>query len=200
MEAKLVYLVDDQVIELESMELESLDRMTYSTFSKEEDIINSIKYQDKLGDLSKEGQVKVCFDGSDIPMRAVDYLASLEFNPFSHEQYLDVLVGDKKVGPTIHSIKENIFKNLYDVDVVQSVYDRFYEKITPYERFMYCAGMLYEDNKMVYEGLRGIVNRSLNHANGYFIGRAFVYRLGELNREKQTNKIGTNDNVQIVKK
>lgn len=200
MKAKLVYLIDDEVIELESIELESLDRMTYSTFSKEEDIINAEKYQDKLGALSKEGQVKVCFDGSDIPMKAVDYLASLEFDPFSHDQYLDVLVGNKKIGPTIKCLKENIFKNLCDINVVQGVYERFYDKITPYERFMYCAGMLYEDNKMVYEGLRGIVNRSLNHTNGYFIGRAFVDRLSKLNCEKQDAKTGINDNIQIVKK
>ena len=59
----------------------------------------------------------------------VDSFADFGFDPFQKgSQYLSVLVGDRKIGPAMHSIRENIARTLCDREVVEEFYNKFDDK------------------------------------------------------------------------
>lgn len=190
MVARLVYVVDGREIELEKMSLDALDEFTYSAFGSLEEILDSPRYQDRLEKLSKTGEVKIAYEGFDIPLKSTEYLGEFGFNPFTGTQYMSVLVGDRKIGPTVRSLKETIFKSLSSVEAVEEFYQTFKDKYTPYERLMYHAGMLYENNRLVAEGIKRIVDDATCHSDGYFTGRVFLDELGKFSSIKNKDEKG----------
>lgn len=201
MNARLVYIVNGVEIELESMDFEALDQLTYSTFGSEEEIIESPRYQGKLKNLPKNGEVKVAFDGMEVPVKAIDYFAEFGFNPFKKgSQYLCVLVGERKIGPTVRSIRENIVRTLCDVEVVEEFYEMFKDRYTPKERLFYHAGMLNENNELVFEGIKRIINDATGHSDGYLVGRAFIDGLSEYKSVKNKDEKGRLCSPKVFKK
>ena len=191
MVARLVYLVDGQEIELEKMSLDALDDLTYSAFGTEEDIINSLRYEKLLDKVSKDGEVKVAYDALEVPLKTIDYVAGFGFDPFHQQvQYMSVLVGDRKIGPTLRSLRENIIRTLSDIDVVQDFYEIFKDKYNAKERLYYSAGMLYENDKLVFDGIRRIVDEATNHSEGYLAGRIFIDGLSKLDSVKNKDEKG----------
>ena len=200
MKARLVYFVDGMAVELESMDFEALDELTYAAFGSEEDIIESPRYYDKLKGLPKNGQVKVAFSGFDIPVRAVDYYAELGNNPFDGEQTMSVLVGNRRIGPSKRSIRENIARTLCDEAVVREFHDTFKHRYTPREEFLFCIGMLLENDKDVFEGVKRILDEATAGYEGYFVGRAFLDGLGRFESVKNKDEKGVLYSPKLVKK
>lgn len=201
MKARLVYLLYGQEFELESMDLEALDQLTYSTFSSESEIIASPRYEEKLKNLPKSGEVKVAFSGFDVPLQVIDSCAQFGFDPFKKgSQYMSVLVGDRKIGPTVHSIRENIVRTLCDAEVVEEFYVHFKEMYTPKERFFHHAGMLNENNALVFEGIKRIINDATMQKNGYFAGRMFVDALSGFNTVKNKDEKGRLCSPKVMQK
>lgn len=200
MKARLVYIVDGQEIVLENMEFEALDQLTYAAFGKEEDIINSPRYESKLKDLPKTGEVKVAFDTMDVPVQSIDYFAEFGFELFQKTQYMSVLVGDRKIGPTVRSVRENIIRTLCDIDVVEELYEMFQDRYTPKEKFYHALGMLNEDDKLVFEGIKRIINDTTDHGNGYFAGRMFMEGLSKFKTVKNKDEKGRLVSPKVYKK
>lgn len=189
--AKLVYIVDGQEIELEKMDLEALDQLTYAAFGSEEDVIESPRYDEKLSALPKNGEVKVAFDGMEVPIKAIDYFAEFGFDPFKQgSQYLCVLVHDRKIGPTVRGLRENIVRTLSDVSVVEEFYEMFKERFTPKERFYYTMGMFSENDRLVFDGIKRIINDTTAHSDGYFVGRMFIDGLSRFESVKNKDEKG----------
>lgn len=173
--ARLVYITGGQEVELEKMDLEALDELTYAAFGSEEDVIESPRYDKILQGLPKDGEVKIAFDGMDVPIKAIDYFAEFGFDPFKKgSQYMSVLVGDRKIGPTTHSIRENIVRTLCDIEVVEEFYELFKEKYTAKERFYHALGMLNENDRLVFDGIKRIIDDATGHHDGYLVGRMFI--------------------------
>lgn len=200
MKARLVYIVDGQEIVLENMEFEALDQLTYAAFGKEEDIINSPRYESKLKHLPKTGEVKVAFDTMDVPVQSIDYFAEFGFELFQKTQYMSVLVGDRKIGPTVRSVRENIIRTLCDIDVVEEFYEMFQDRYTPKEKFYHALGMLNEDDKLVFEGIKRIINDTTDHGNGYFAGRMFMEGLSKFKTVKNKDEKGRLVSPKVYKK
>ena len=191
MVARLVYIVDGIETELEKMEFEALDQLTYAAFGSEEDIIESPRYTSKLEHLPKNGEVKIAFDGMEVPVKAIDYFAEFGFDPFKRgSQYMSVLVHDRKIGPTTRSLRENIARTLCDVEVVEEFYEMFKERYTPRERFYHTIGMMGENDKLVFEGIKRIINDATGHSEGYFVGRMFVDGLSRFETVKNKDEKG----------
>ena len=191
MKAKLVYLVDGLEIELENMSLDSLDSLTYNAFGSEEDIINSPRYEKKLSNYPKDGEVKVSYDAFSVPIKSIEYIAGFGFEPFSKQgQYLSVVVGDRKISPSVASVRENIVRTLCDIDVVEDFYEIFNDKYTAKEKLFYSAGMLYQNDKLVFEGIKRIINEATNHSDGYLVGRIFIDGLAKLDSVKNKDEKG----------
>lgn len=191
MNARLVYVVNGVETELERMEFEALDQLTYSAFGSEEDIINSPRYASKLEHLPKDGEVRIAFSGMDVPVKAIDYFAEFGFDPFKKgSQYMSVLVNDRKIGPTTRGLRENIVRTLCDVEVVEEFYEMFKERYTPKERFYHTIGMLNEDNELVFEGIKRIINDATGHRDGYFVGRMFIDGLSRFETVKNKDEKG----------
>ena len=191
MVARLVYLVDGQEIELEKMSLASLDSLTYNAFGSEDEIIDSPRYEKIFDKLPKTGEVKVAYDALEVPIRSIDYFSEFGFDPFHQQvQYMSVLVGDRKIGPTLRSLRENIIRTLSDIDVVQDFYEIFKDKYNAKERLYYSAGMLYENDKLVFDGIRRIVDEATNHSEGYLAGRIFIDGLSKLDSVKNKDEKG----------
>ena len=191
MNARLVYIVNGVEIELEKMDIEALDQLTYSAFGNEEDIINSPRYESKLGHLPKDGEVKIAFQGMDVPVKAIDYFAEFGFDPFKQgSQYMSVLVNDRKIGPTTRSLRENIVRTLCDVDVVEEFYEMFQERFTLKERFYHTIGMFSENDKLVFEGIKRIIDDATGHHEGYFVGRMFIDGLSRFESVKNKDEKG----------
>ena len=200
MKARLVYIVDGQEIVLESMEFEALDQLTYAAFGKEEDIINSPRYEGKLKNLPKTGEVKVAFDTMDVPVLSIDYFSEFGFELFQKTQYMSVLVGDRKIGPTVRSVRENIIRTLCDIDVVEEFYGLFQDRYTKKEKFYHALGMLNEDDKLVFEGIKRIINDTTDHGNGYFAGRMFIEGLSKFKTVKNKDEKGRLVSPKVYKK
>ena len=191
MKARLVYLLEGQEIELEKMNLDSLDQLTYNAFGSLEDIIESPRYEHLLGDLPKDGKVKVAFDIMDVPLKATDYFAEFGFDLFDKSsQYLSVLVHDRGIRPTIGNMRENIVRTLCDVEVVEEFYELFKERFTPKERFYYSMGMLSENDRLVFDGIKRIINDTTAHSDGYFVGRMFIDGLSRFESVKNKDEKG----------
>lgn len=189
--ARLVYIVNGVEIELEKMDIEALDQLTYSAFGNEEDIINSPRYEKKLQGLPTDGEVKVAFYGMDVPVKAIDYFAEFGFDPFKQgSQYMSVLVNDRKIGPTTRGLRENIVRTLCDVEVVEEFYEMFKERYTPKERFYHTIGMIGENNSLVFEGIKRIINDATAHYDGYFVGRMFIDGLSRFETVKNKDEKG----------
>lgn len=200
MEARLVYIVGGEVIELERGEFEALDEFTYSGFESEEDIINSPKYREKLAHLPKDGEVKVAFSGYDIPIKALDYFTEFGNNPFDGEQTMSVLVSGRGIGPSKRSLRENIVRTLSSEEVVREFHDNFKHRYTKREEFLYCVGMINENDQDVFEGIRRILNEATDGYDGYFVGRVFLDGLSKYESVKNKDKNGVLYSPKLIKK
>lgn len=201
MKARLVYIVNGVEVVLESMEFEALDQLTYAAFGSEDDIINSPRYEQKLQGLPKDGEVKIAFDGMDVPVKAIDYFAEFGFDPFKKgSQYMSVLVNDRKIGPTTHSLRENIVRTLCDIEVVEEFYKMFQERYTPRERFYHTIGMCSENDKLVFEGIKRIIDDATGHHDGYFVGRMFIDGLAKFESVKNKDEKGRLVSPKVYKK
>lgn len=201
MVARLVYLVDGQEIELEKMSLDSLDSLTYNAFGSEDEIIDSPRYEKIFDKLPRTGEVKVAYDALDVPIRSIDYFSEFGFDPFKKQtHYLSVLTGDRKISPNIHNIRENIVRTLCDIEVVEEFYEMFRDRYTPKERLMYNAGMLNENDKLVFEGIKRIINDATDHQDGYFVGRMFIDGLSKFDSVKNKDEKGRIVSPKVYKK
>lgn len=201
MVARLVYLVDGQEIELEKMSLDSLDSLTYNAFGSEDEIIDSPRYEKIFDKLPKTGEVKVAYDALEVPIRSIDYFSEFGFDPFKKQtHYLSVLTGDRKISPNVHNIRENIVRTLCDIEVVEEFYEMFRDRYTPKERLMYNAGMLNENDKLVFEGIKRIINDATDHQDGYFVGRMFIDGLSKFDSVKNKDEKGRIVSPKVYKK
>lgn len=201
MVARLVYLVDGQEIELEKMSLASLDSLTYNAFGSEDEIIDSPRYEKIFDKLPKTGEVKVAYDALEVPIRSIDYFSEFGFDPFKKQtHYLSVLTGDRKISPNVHNIRENIVRTLCDIEVVEEFYEMFRDRYTPKERLMYNAGMLNENDKLVFEGIKRIINDATDHQDGYFVGRMFIDGLSKFDSVKNKDEKGRIVSPKVYKK
>lgn len=201
MVARLVYLVDGQEIELEKMSLDSLDSLTYNAFGSEDEIIDSPRYEKIFDKLPRTGEVKVAYDALEVPIRSIDYFSEFGFDPFKKQtHYLSVLTGDRKISPNVHNIRENIVRTLCDVEVVEEFYEMFRDRYTPKERLMYNAGMLNENDKLVFEGIKRIINDATDHQDGYFVGRMFIDGLSKFDSVKNKDEKGRIVSPKVYKK
>lgn len=201
MVARLVYLVDGQEIELEKMSLDSLDSLTYNAFGSEDEIIDSPRYEKIFDKLPRTGEVKVAYDALEVPIRLIDYFSEFGFDPFKKQtHYLSVLTGDRKISPNVHNIRENIVRTLCDVEVVEEFYEMFKDRYTPKERLMYNAGMLNENDKLVFEGIKRIINDATDHQDGYFVGRMFIDGLSKFDSVKNKDEKGRIVSPKVYKK
>lgn len=201
MVARLVYLVDGQEIELEKMSLDSLDSLTYNAFGSEDEIIDSPRYEKIFDKLPKTGEVKVAYDALEVPIRSIDYFSEFGFDPFKKQtHYLSVLTGDRKISPNVHNIRENIVRTLCDIEVVEEFYEMFKDRYTPKERLMYNAGMLNENDKLVFEGIKRIINDATDHQDGYFVGRMFIDGLSKFDSVKNKDEKGRIVSPKVYKK
>ena len=201
MVARLVYLVDGQEIELEKMSLASLDSLTYNAFGSEDEIIDSPRYEKIFDKLPKTGEVKVAYDALEVPIRSIDYFSEFGFEPFKKQtHYLSVLTGDRKISPNVHNIRENIVRTLCDIEVVEEFYEMFRDRYTPKERLMYNAGMLNENDKLVFEGIKRIINDATDHQDGYFVGRMFIDGLSKFDSVKNKDEKGRIVSPKVYKK
>ena len=201
MVARLVYLVDGQEIELEKMSLDSLDSLTYNAFGSEDEIIDSPRYEKIFDKLPKTGEVKVAYDALEVPIRSIDYFSEFGFDPFKKQTYyLSVLTGDRKISPNVHNIRENIVRTLCDIEVVEEFYEMFRDRYTPKERLMYNAGMLNENDKLVFEGIKRIINDATDHQDGYFVGRMFIDGLSKFDSVKNKDEKGRIVSPKVYKK
>lgn len=201
MVARLVYLVDGQEIELEKMSLASLDSLTYNAFGSEDEIIDSPRYEKIFDKLPKTGEVKVAYDALEVPIRSIDYFSEFGFDPFKKQtHYLSVLTGDRKISPNVHNIRENIVRTLCDIEVVEEFYEMFKDRYTPKERLMYNAGMLNENDKLVFEGIKRIINDATDHQDGYFVGRMFIDGLSKFDSVKNKDEKGRIVSPKVYKK
>lgn len=201
MVARLVYLVDGQEIELEKMSLDSLDSLTYNAFGSEDEIIDSPRYEKIFDKLPRTGEVKVAYDALEVPIRLIDYFSEFGFDPFKKQtHYLSVLTGDRKISPNVHNIRENIVRTLCDIEVVEEFYEMFKDRYTPKERLMYNAGMLNENDKLVFEGIKRIINDATDHQDGYFVGRMFIDGLSKFDSVKNKDEKGRIVSPKVYKK
>lgn len=201
MVARLVYLVDGQEIELEKMSLDSLDSLTYNAFGSEDEIIDSPRYEKIFDKLPRTGEVKVAYDALEVPIRSIDYFSEFGFDPFKKQtHYLSVLTGDRKISPNVHNIRENIVRTLCDIEVVEEFYEMFRDRYTPKERLMYNAGMLNENDKLVFEGIKRIINDATDHQDGYFVGRMFIDGLSKFDSVKNKDEKGRIVSPKVYKK
>ena len=201
MVARLVYLVDGQEIELEKMSLASLDSLTYNAFGSEDEIIDSPRYEKIFDKLPKTGEVKVAYDALEVPIRSIDYFSEFGFDPLKKQtHYLSVLTGDRKISPNVHNIRENIVRTLCDIEVVEEFYEMFRDRYTPKERLMYNAGMLNENDKLVFEGIKRIINDATDHQDGYFVGRMFIDGLSKFDSVKNKDEKGRIVSPKVYKK
>ena len=201
MVARLVYLVDGQEIELEKMSLASLDSLTYNAFGSEDEIIDSPRYEKIFDKLPKTGEVKVAYDALEVPIRSIDYFSEFGFDKFKKQtHYLSVLTGDRKISPNVHNIRENIVRTLCDIEVVEEFYEMFRDRYTPKERLMYNAGMLNENDKLVFEGIKRIINDATDHQDGYFVGRMFIDGLSKFDSVKNKDEKGRIVSPKVYKK
>lgn len=201
MVARLVYLVDGQEIELEKMSLDSLDSLTYNAFGSEDEIIDSPRYEKIFDKLPRTGEVKVAYDALEIPIRLIDYFSEFGFDPFKKQtHYLSVLTGDRKISPNVHNIRENIVRTLCDIEVVEEFYEMFRDRYTPKERLMYNAGMLNANDKLVFEGIKRIINDATDHQDGYFVGRMFIDGLSKFDSVKNKDEKGRIVSPKVYKK
>lgn len=201
MVARLVYLVDGQEIELEKMSLDSLDSLTYNAFGSEDEIIDSPRYEKIFDKLPRTGEVKVAYDALEVPIRLIDYFSEFGFDPFKKQtHYLSVLTGDRKISPNVHNIRENIVRTLCDIEVVEEFYEMFRDRYTPKERLMYNAGMLNANDKLVFEGIKRIINDATDHQDGYFVGRMFIDGLSKFDSVKNKDEKGRIVSPKVYKK
>ena len=200
MEARLVYIVNGAVVELERDEFETLDELTYKGFNSVNDIINSKRYSKKIGHLPKNGEVKIAFNGFDVPMESLDYFTEFGYNPFDGDQTMSVLVSDRGIGPSKRCIRENIVRTLSDVDVVEEFHDKFKHRYTPKEEFLHVIGMLAENDQDVFEGIKRIINEVTDGYDGYFSGRVFLDGLSQYESVKNKDKNGVIYSPRLIKK
>ena len=121
MEARLVYFVDGVEVELERMNFEALDEMTYLTFKTEDDIIKCPRYKSRLGNLPENGELKIVYDGFNIPFASIEYFSIFGMDPLAEEKTMSVLVRSRGIGPSRRSLRENIVRTLSDIDVVADI-------------------------------------------------------------------------------
>ena len=200
MEARLIYVVDGVVTELEKDEFENLDELTYRGFNSVYDIINSKRYSKKIGHLPKNGEVKIAFNGFDVPMESLDYFTEFGYNPFDGAQTISVLVSDRGIVPSKRSLRENIVRTLSSVDVVEEFHENFKHRYTPREEFLYVVGMILENDQDVFEGIKRIVNEATDGYDGYFIGRVFLEGLSQYDSVKNKDKNGILYSPRLIKK
>ena len=174
MEARLIYSVDGVDFELERMPLEELDLFTYKHFLTEEDIIDSPRYSELLNCLSRDGKVKVVYDGYDIPVDTIDHLLALGGDPYERVQVLSVLTRDRKIQPIISVIKQSIAGTLSSKKVVEEFHDKFKDQFTAKEELLYCDGMVFKYEPNVFNGIKRIINEALGGSSGYVTGRVFL--------------------------
>lgn len=176
--------------ELERMPLEELDLFTYKHFMSEEDIIESPRYSELLNCLSRDGQVKILYDGYDVPVDVIDHLAMLGGDPYDRQQVLSVLTRDRKIKPAIVDFKQSIAGTLSNRKVVEEFHDKFKEQFTAKEELLYWDGMMFEYPPNVFEGVKRIVNGALNGPSGYVAGRVFLDGLSNFESVKNKDTKG----------
>lgn len=203
MNVKLVYLIDGVEIELESnMDLEELDQFTYKNFNNEEDVIKSEKYKDKIGHFPKNGRVMVAFDRLEVPIKTLDYITDFGFDPFKEgHYYMTSLTSDRNIAPTKRSFREEIAKTITSsFEVVEEFFQKYKDKFTLEECILYYEGMIYEDNKLMFGGIRRIVDEAFNNKNGYFVGRMFVDSFGDYSSVQNKDERGRICSSKVFKK
>lgn len=199
-EAKLVYIIDGVQVELESMELEALDQFTYNVFDKEEDILNSPRYKNKLGDLPKGGELKVVFNGFDVPVTALDYFTAFGNDPFNGEQSLDVLVGSREIAPSERSFRLNVARTLNNVRVVKEFHDVFKDSFTKKEEFCFVSGLMSGNPDDIFMGIKRIIGEAISGADGYLIGRVFLDGMSKFEHVRNKDEKGRLYSAKLLQK
>lgn len=200
LEAKLVYIVDGERIELERMELEELDEFTYNGFSSEEDIFRMPRYYNKLCKLPQNGEFKIVFSGDDVPISSLDYFTAFGKNPFDGEQELDVLVSKRKIAPSVRSFRRNIAMTLRSSSIVEEFYSVFEDSFTAKEKFAFRSGLINQNIDDIFLGIKRIIAEATVGADGYLIGRIFLDGLGNFKSVKNKDKKGRLCSVKALQK
>lgn len=199
-DAKLVYIVDGVAVELECMELEMLDQFTYNGFDKEEDILNSPRYKNKLVNLPKGGELKVVFNGFDVPVTALDYFTAFGNDPFKGEQSLDVLVGSREIAPSERSFRLNVARTLNNVKVVKEFHDVFIDNFTKEEEFYYVFGLTNGNPEDIFRGIKRIIGEAISGSDGYLVGRIFLDGMSRFEHVKNKDEKGRLYSAKLLQK
>lgn len=189
MRARLEYVVEGLRVPLETMEFEELDEFTYKTFGTEEDIINSVLYKEKLGNLPKTGSVIVSYNPGDVPVQELDKYAKLGGNPMAEVECMRVLVQAEGFAPSLRGVRRRMAKFINSPEVAEEFYRFFEDEYTPLERLDHLVGMAACNSELVSHGIKRVMVDYTAGYEGYFIGRAFVERLsnfGSVIQDKKT--------------
>ena len=87
-----------------------------------------------------------------------------------------------------------------DIEVVEEFYEMFQDRYTPKEKFYHALGMLNEDDKLVFEGIKRIINDTTDHGNGYFAGRMFMEGLSKFKTVRNKDEKGRLVSPKVYKK
>ena len=201
MEARLVYKINDKEIILECMDLEELDRFTYSSFNSENDIMDCPKYQEKLSKFTRTGELKISYDSFDLPICAMEYLSDFEYDPFKYISHdLTVLVKNKSVIPTKQYVRDNIISAICEFDVVENFYDIFQHKLSLKEKLFYHIGIFYELPEYAFLGIKRVIVDATQNVNGYLTGRIILDELENFYTTKKKNECFQNTTSNVYQK
>lgn len=174
MKARLEYVSPNKRVLLEDMELEELDQYTYKTFDTVDDIKKSSKYKTKIGYDSSEGDIRVFFETSDIPLQDLEKYAALGGNPLGKNESLSVLVYSDRMAPSLRGVRNKMASFINSESVAREFYNYFEDEYTPKERLEFFIGMDTKNSELVSNGIRRVMKDFTSGYEGYFLGRTFV--------------------------
>lgn len=191
MKVRLEYVSFNKRVLLEDMELEELDQYTYKTFETVEEIKKTSKYKTKIGQDSSDGDVKIFFDTSEIPLRDLDKYANLGGNPLGSEECISVLTHSDKVSPCLRGVRTKMASFINSVEVAREFNEYFKNEYTSKEQLDFVLGMEIENTSMATSGIRRIMGEYTSGYEGYFLGRVFVDTMRTFDSVKKATMTST---------
>lgn len=191
MNVKLVYIVDGLEVVLEEKTLAKMDFFTFKNFDKEEDIIKSSLYEEKLNGFSKDGKVVLRYFPFDIPVQAIDFFGSLGGNPFSKNHELDVWYKNSGVSPSEEGIRSSVRDELDTFEKVDSLREDCYDFFQPLDVVKYGYSAMVCDRDVCLEVLESVFDRQCNNSSRHFFRRMICARAKEISTmidNKKENK------------
>ena len=188
MNVKLVYIVDGLEVVLEEKTLAKMDFFTFKNFDKEEDIIKSSLYEEKLNGFSKDGKVVLRYFPFDIPVQAIDFFGSLGGNPFSKNHELDVWYKNSGVSPSEEGIRSSVRSCLDTFEKVDSLREDCYEFFKPLDVVVYGYGAMVSDRDCCLDSIENVLDRECNNGDKHFFWRLTHKRAKEISLEKDSFK------------